>query len=96
MTTIRKSDPLSLFKEDIVLDELDAQSRCEKYGRQYELALSEGEYDRAKKIHELLLFVERPWEYEEESAVPNTIRYTPEQLVEMYGEMFPDELKQEK
>lgn len=96
MTTIRKSDPLSLFKEEIVLDELDAQSRCDKYRRQYDMALSREEYERAEKIQELLLFVERPWEYEEENAVPNAIRYTPEQLMEMYGEMFPDELKQDK
>ena len=95
VSEIKRQDPLSLFKEDLIIDEIDKQSQCKKYERRYLKKLSLEDYEGAEKTDNLLLYVERPWERAVD-VVPNFIRYTPEDLVKMYADKFPDELKQDE
>ena len=94
MSEIKRRDPISLLKEDFILDELDKQSRCKKYERRFLRKLSIEDIEGAIKVDNILAYVERPWEREADK-ISSGMRYTPEKLMQMYADRFPDELKQE-
>lgn len=93
-SSVRKSDPLSIFREEILLDELDAERRAKGYRRKFDIALAAENSDMVGAADELLSYMERPWEHLR--SPEDDLKYNPDKLMEMYSEMFPSELEKEK
>ena len=95
MSRIRKSDPLSIIKEELILEEFDKQGRYRKYERKFHLHLHRGEYEKAGRMERLMALVDRGWD-QQADALPSDLKYSPDDMIKMYADMYPDQVKKDK
>ena len=78
----------TLILEEMVLDQLDRESRKEVAVRRSFLESLKGSFDTASEAHSRALLLDRPWESEKGAA-----SLTANDLIKMYADKFPKELK---
>jgi len=95
LSQITVFEDLSIIREQVILDEMDKQGRLKKYEMQMRLWLVEPDEEdlkRAFNCYNLINSVARPWE---ELVEQKKLKYTGDDLMKLYPDMFPDEIKQE-
>ena len=91
LSEITRFEEVSLFREDIIVDAMDSRNICKHVDKQMFLWASENDEDKADECYNRVKAIERPWELIENR--PNLA--TPEELMNKYAEMFPEELEKE-
>jgi len=76
-----------LILEEILLDQLDYESRKEAAARRSLLEALAGNRQEAAEAHERALSLDRPWEFAKGGSL------SPDDLIKMYADKFPEELK---
>lgn len=83
--------PVSLLREEVVLEYQDRLSLYRKYEKQMDIYMRrEGADEHVVDCYFLMRALDRPWE----EAMDKPLKYGPEDLMKRYAEEFPEELKE--
>ena len=96
ISQVSRYNDISIIREEIVIDAVDRKGLCKKYEKQLDILLIDPDEEDEKRA--LICFnamnaMARPWE---KPVKQKKSKYSAEDLLGMYPQMFPEEVKKEE